>query len=258
MRSRFSLLASLALLALSACAAPTGGAADAPKNVARLAAAVSDPARPASDVALDGQRRGPEILAFIDVKPGWKVGDLMQGAGYFTRLWVAAAGKTGHVYAWSPPEFVAAKKELYGDSLDLLVKEYPGQVSPLRMTFRDLLFPEPLDMAFTSQNYHDLHMAKLPADTAAKLNAAVFAALKPGGIYVVVDHVANAGDLKSPDSVHRGDPAVMRRELEAAGFVFDGESNALRNPADDHTRHVFDPSIRGHTDQVIYRFRKPR
>lgn len=249
-----ALAATLALAMLCACAsgapaAPSGGAS-------RIAAAVADPAR-AADKALDAQRHGPEILAFADVKPGWKVGDLMQGAGYFTRLWVAAAGPKGKVYAWSPPEFIAAKKALYGDSLDMLVKDYPTQVAPLRMAFDDLAFPEPLDMVFQSQNYHDLHMARFPADRAAKLNAAVFKSLKPGGVYIIVDHVANAGVLDAPDKVHRGDPAVMRREVEAAGFVFAGESSALRNPQDDHTKHVFDPAIRGHTDQVIYKFRKP-
>lgn len=242
---------------LALLAACVSGAQPGREDATNVVAAVADPARPAADKALDAQRRGPEILAFAGVRPGWKIGDLMQGAGYFTRIWVAAAGPKGKVYAWSPPEFIEAKKALYGDSLDLLVKDYPAQVAPLRMAFDDLAFPEPLDMVFQSQNYHDLHMAKFPADRAAKLNAAVFKALRPGGIYVIVDHVANAGEAGAPDKVHRGDPAVMRREVEGAGFVFDGESDALRNPRDDHTKHVFDPAIRGQTDQVIYKFRKP-
>jgi predicted methyltransferase len=220
-------------------------------------AVIAASGRPASDKALDAQRRGPEILAFADVRPGWKIGDLMQGAGYFTRLWVSAAGAQGRVYAWSPPEFIEAKKALYGDSLDQLVREYPTHVVPLRMSFDDLAFPEPLDMVFQSQNYHDLHMARFPTDQAAKLNAAVFRALKSGGAYIIVDHVANASDAAAPDRVHRGDPSLMRREVEAAGFRFVGESDVLRNPEDDHTKHVFDPAIRGRTDQVIYKFRKP-
>ena len=85
----------------------------------------------------------------------------------------------------------------------------------------------------------------------------MFRALRSGGTYIIVDHVANAGDASAPDKVHRGDPALMRREVEAAGFSFVVESNALRNPQDDHTKHVFDPDIRGRTDQVIYKFRKP-
>ena len=93
----------------------------------------------------------------------------------------------------------------------------------------------------------------------AKFDKKVFDALKPGGLFVVIDHVAPAGSgLADTDTLHRIDPAVVKKEVEAAGFVFDGESNALRNPADPHTKAVFDKSIRGHTDQFIYRFRKPR
>jgi predicted methyltransferase len=75
--------------------------------------------------------------------------------------------------------------------------------------------------------------------------------------HIIIDHVGNPNDPTAPDRVHRLDPAVMRQEVEAAGFKFDGESDGLRNPADAHTKHVFDPAIRGDTDQVIYRFRKP-
>ena len=109
----------LALAMLAACV--SGAQLSCPESVSNIAAAVADPARPASDTALDAQRRGPEILAFAGVRPGWRIGDLMQGAGYFTRLWVAAAGPKGKVYAWSPPEFIAAKKALYGDSLGPVV-----------------------------------------------------------------------------------------------------------------------------------------
>lgn len=246
------LIPSLIAASLAAFTSCTGGPA--PTDPSAVIAASG---RPASDKALDTQRRGPEILSFADVRPGWKIGDLMQGAGYFTRLWVSAAGAQGRVYAWSPPEFIEAKKALYGDSLDQLVREYPTHVVPLRMAFDDLAFPEPLDMVFQSQNYHDLHMTRFPADQAAKLNAAVFSSLKSGGTYIIVDHVANAGDAAAPDRVHRGDPSLMRREVEAAGFRFVGESGVLRNPEDDHTKHVFDPAIRGRTDQVIYKFRKP-
>ena len=219
--------------------------------------AMADQRRPAEDVALDAQRRGDAVLELADIQPGWKVADIMQGAGYFTRLFVAKAGPSGKVYAWSPDEFMRTKPALYGDSLDILSKAYPQEIVTLRSAFSDLAFPEPLDMVFTSQNYHDLHQRKFPAELADQMNAKVFNALKPGGIYVVIDHVANPDTANAPDTVHRIDPAVLRREIEGAGFRFDGEHDALRKPADDHTVMAMRPEIRGKTDQVIYKFRKP-
>lgn len=124
--------------------------------------AMADPRRPAEDVALDAQRRGDAVLELANIQPGWKVADIMQGAGYFTRLFVTKAGPTGKVYAWSPDEFMRTKPVLYGDSLDILSKAYPHEVVTLRSAFSDLSFPEPLDMVFTSQNYHDLHQRKSP------------------------------------------------------------------------------------------------
>ena len=87
----------------------------------------------------------------------------------------------------------------------------------------------------------------------------VLAALKPGGVFLIVDHAADAGSgMRDTDTLHRIDPAIVRAQVTSVGFVFDGESDVLRNPADDHTRAVFDKAIRGHTDQFVYRFRKPK
>lgn len=234
-----------------------GGAIAAPPSKL-VSAALSDPSRPAADLANDPARHGGDILAFSGIQPGWKVADLMQGGGYYTRLFVAAVGPKGQVIAWSPDEFIAVKKELYSDSLDTLSRDYPKTLVAMRTPFDALALPSGLDLIFTSQNYHDLHMKKFPADRAAKLNREIFRALKPGGVYLVVDHAGAAGDLTAPDRVHRMDPAAIRSEIEASGFKFEGESLALRNPADDHAKHVFDPAIRGHTDQIIYKFIKPR
>jgi predicted methyltransferase len=119
--------------------------------------------------------------------------------------------------------------------------------------------PSGLDLVLTVQNYHDLHLTMMQPGTAKIVNAAIFKALKPGGAYVIVDHVANAGTgEEAPNKLHRIDPAIIKQEVTAAGFKFEGESDLLRNPADDHTKGVFDPSIRGKTDQVAYKFRKPR
>ncbi|MEQ1783385.1 MAG: methyltransferase [Hyphomonadaceae bacterium] len=246
------LLFAAAALSLAACA--TGAPTVAPIPTAQ---AIADPRRPAEDVALDTQRQGAAVLDLANIQPGWKVADIMQGAGYFTRLFVPKTGPTGKVYAWSPDAFMKAKPALYDDSLNVLQRAYPDQIVTMRSSFDDLAFPEKLDMVFTSQNYHDLHMKVFPTGLAAEMNKKVFDALKPGGIYVVVDHVANPDTANAPDTVHRIDPAVLRREIEAVGFKFDGESPALRKPADDHTLMVMNPAIRGKTDQIIYKFRKP-
>lgn len=111
---------------------------------------------------------------------------------------------------------------------------------------------------FTSQDYHDLHDKFMRPTDAAVFNKAVLKALKPGGAYVVIDHAAQPGSgLRDTDTLHRIDPASIIREVQAAGFVLEAQSDLLRNPADTHTSIVFDPQIRGHTDQVFLRFRKP-
>jgi predicted methyltransferase len=123
----------------------------------------------------------------------------------------------------------------------------------------DFAAPAPLDLVWISDNYHDLHDPFLAPADLAKINAAVFKALKPGGIYLVLDHAAPAGSgLADTNTLHRIDEAVVKSEVEAAGFKLVGESDALRNPADDHTKAIFDPVLRGHTDQFILKFRKPK
>src|SRR6185436_13704917 len=129
-------------------------------------------------------------------------------------------------------------------------------VNPQPFTTLDL--PEKVDLVWTSQNYHDLHLKRFNLDVGA-VNKAVFAALKPGGYYIVLDHAAATGSpVDVADTLHRIDPAIVRREVEAAGFKYVGEDSALRSTTDDHSKSVFDPAIRGHTDQFIYKFRKPK
>lgn len=133
-----------------------------------------------------------------------------------------------------------------------------GNVSVVVADFQTLTLPEKADLVWTSQNYHDLHLSRLNVDV-AKVNKAVFDALKPGGLYVVVDHAAAAGSpVTIADTLHRIDPAIVRKEVEAAGFTFIGEGTTLHDPADDHTKGVFDPAIRGKTDQFMLKFRKPK
>ena len=133
-----------------------------------------------------------------------------------------------------------------------------ANVDAVRSPIRAPEVPAGLDLVFTAQNYHDLHLAPFPADTAARVNARVFAALKPGGVYVIVDHYAVDGTGRaSADTLHRIDIAAVKSEVEAAGFVLEAESEVLANPADPRIASVFDLSIRGHTSQFMLRFRKP-
>jgi predicted methyltransferase len=188
------------------------------------------------------------------VHPGEVVGELLPGGGYFTRVFSKAVGPTGRVYAILPDIQTSTNPPPVEK---IAADPAYANVKVVRAKFAAFSLPEKADLIWTSQNYHDLHLAKMQLDVAA-FNKGVYDALKPGGMFVIVDHAAAAGTgLDIPDKLHRIDPAIVRREVEAAGFQFAGESQVLRNPADDHSKAVFDPAIRGHTDQFIYRFRKP-
>lgn len=201
--------------------------------------------------------KAAEVIAFIGVKPGDQVADII--AGRFVRAFSKAVGPGGKVYAIEPAEIV----KVHGDSLTMLqelkaMPDYANVVVSAPPIDAPAL-PQRLDAVFIRQNYHDLHDKFMgPADVAA-FNRNVFAALKPGGVFVVLDHAAMAGSgLAATDTLHRIDPAAVKAEVMAAGFILDGESAILANPADPHDKNVFDPSIRGRTDQFLLRFRKPR
>ena len=180
---------------------------------------------------------------------------MLPGAGYFTRVFSDAVGPKGKVYAYWPQSFAKAAEG------SRMINAEPGRgniiafVGPLNQ-----IAPAGIaDVVWTSQNYHDLKGPRVPADGTAQVNKAAWDALKPGGLYVILDHSAAAGSgLRDVDTLHRIDAATLKAEVIAAGFVFDGESKALANPADDRKLNVFNPAIRGHTDQFTYRFRKPR
>ena len=245
------------LLSLAMC--EVTGAQLVTRIPASVTAAIADPRRPAEQVSLDATRKPALAVAFARVKAGDRVADVMSGNGYFTRILSDVVGRSGHVYAFVPTEQIAHCS--------------PGEIAGTQAIARDLSYenvtlvtsslaafgmPEKLDLIWMSQSYHDLHDSFLgPADV-ARVNKAVFDALKPGGLYLVIDHSAAPGSgLRDTETLHRIDPLRMRSEIEAAGFVLESQSDALRNPGDDHTRAVFDPAIRGKTDQVMFRFRKP-
>jgi predicted methyltransferase len=245
-------------LAFSAAAGAQTAPAAAPDAMAmpaalpaNIAAAVADPAR-AEDAQIDARRHGGELVAFAEVKPGDTVLELIPGGGYFTRLFSKAVGADGKVYAMWPTEYDEST-----DKLQAIADAY-GNITILKESAAALSVPAPVDVVFTSQNYHDYPDKFMGPVDLASFNRQVFDALKPGGLYVIVDHAAETGSgLRDTETLHRIDPAIVRSQVEAAGFEFVDESDVLRNPADDHTLKVFDKSIRGRTDQFVYKFRRP-
>ena len=225
---------------------------------AYITAAVADSARPVDDKAQDVNRKPDEVLAFTGIKPGDKVVDLMPGAGYYTRIFSKVVGPKGKVYALQPVEMdKAAPMGLQSLKSFAGTPAYPN-VAILVQPTGSIAPPEGADMIWTSQNYHDLHDPFMGTPDMARFDKAIFHALKPGGTFLVLDHVAADGSgLAATDTLHRIDPAAVKAEVTAAGFEFVGESVALRNPADGHTLSIYDKSIRGKTDKFIFMFRKP-
>jgi predicted methyltransferase len=217
------------------------------------ATAASSQSAPFGDRPPNPAWKVPEVIAFVALKKGDKVADIV--GNHLTAALAQAVGPTGKVYAVETaqvaklhPELLVIIRSLAARSPNIVVSEEPV-ASPL---------PSGLDAVVIRQNYHDLydkHMA--PVDVTV-FNKKVFAALKPGGVYVVLDHAALAGSgIGATATLHRIDPARVRSDVLAAGFELDAESSILANPRDDHTKSVFDPSLRHHTDQFLYRFKKP-
>jgi len=218
-------------------------------SIGAIASAFSQSAAPPVDPAW----KAPEMVAFIGLRNGDKVADIV--AGRLTASLAQAVGPSGKVYAVETAEVVKAHPEalehmkaLASQSSNVIVSDKPVASA----------LPSGLDAVFIRQNYHDLYDKFMgPADVPA-FNKRVFSALKPGGVYVVLDHAAIAGSgISATETLHRIDPARVKADVLAAGFKLDAESPILANEADDHTKIVFDPSVRGHTDQFLLRFRKP-
>jgi predicted methyltransferase len=253
---RHPLISAAAMAAALMLAASCADAASIPDNIA---AAVADANRPDADKQRDANRKPAETLAFTGVKSGAQVAELLPGGGYYTRIFSKAVGAAGHVYALVPaplpgapadvPDFAARVKAIAADP------NY-SNVSVVVEPFSQLAVPAPVDLVWTSQNYHDLH--NFPGLDVGVFNKMVFDDLKTGGIYLILDHSAEAGSgLRDTKTLHRIEAETVKKEVLAAGFVFVGGSNLLHQPGDSRTVKVFDPSIRGKTDQFILKFRKP-
>jgi predicted methyltransferase len=232
-------------------------------SLALMGAAIAGPVsvtnRPVEDVERDAARKPAQMLTFAKIKPGQTVVDMLPGSGYFTRIFSKAVGPKGRVVALVSDEYAAQYPKARTDIEAIAAQPAYQNVEAAIRSLGNVAPAGTADRVWTAQNYHDLHGPKVPAGTAAAINKAVYAALKPGGYYIVLDHSAAAGSgLRDVDTLHRIDAATLKTEVLTAGFKFKGQSKLLFNPADDRSKLVFDPSIRGKTDQFIYRFMKPR
>jgi predicted methyltransferase len=245
------------LVAATAGAQP---AAPDPVSAAALDAAFANSGRPQADREQDARRQSRAVLGFLGVKPGMRVIDVFSAGGYNTELLARAVGVKGQVIAYNNPAYAAfAAKGIaarYADGRLGNVRQLTAEVGELELA------PSSLDAGLFVMGYHDAYWrpsdGSFDATDPGVLLARLFEALKPGGVIVVQDHVANpGGDARLDAELHRIDPARVKRDFAQAGFVFDGSSDVLAHPADDHTKVVFDESVQGRTDQFVYRFRKP-
>ena len=246
------LLAGVALMASSALAfaAPT----------AKMKAAVADAGRPAADTARDENRKPADMLAFAGIGPGKVVVDMLPGGGYFTRIFAKAVEPGGRVYAYFGTQYDARLK---GQN-----KDPDNQFADLKATYKNLgvihgplpqfVTPEPVDVVWTSQNYHDMHNKQYAMDV-NEVNKSIFKSLKPGGYYVIIDHkaAASTGDDVT-EALHRIKEETVKKEVEAAGFKLVAEGKDLNVASDDGTKRVFEADVKGKTNQFMLKFQKPR
>ncbi len=222
--------------------------------------ALNRPDRLEGDAEIDTRRKPGEVLTFFGVEPGMVVLEMFAGGGYYTEILANVVGPDGALYAHNSKPYVAfAKKELDR-------RFTPGRLEGVHQFLAENneleLDENRFDVAILILSYHDVYHVDEKNGwfriDGPKMLAEIRDAMKSGAVLGIVDHVAAAGSPpETGDSLHRIDPALMRKEIEAAGFVFDGESDVLRNPADDHSKPMYAPEVRGKTDRVVYRFRKP-
>lgn len=253
---------STATLAAAICFATLASAGEAKLPVVSKAivAAVADPARPQADRDRDADRKPAECIAFAGLKPGQRIADLLPGGGYFTRIFSGVVGPKGEVIAVAtpkrpdaPPDRPEPSAAVRAIAADPHYKNVTVSVEKLV----ELKLPEKLDLVWTSQNYHDVHNVK-DIDVAA-FNKAVFDSLKPGGIYIVIDHAAEKGaGFTVTSTLHRSDPDAVKAEVMAAGFEFAGSSDVIASSADDHKTAVFEKGLHDKTDRYVLKFRKPK
>lgn len=252
-----------AAVALAFAAACAGTPAPAPEAAAAAtvdyAAIVDTPDRPDADILSDHLRKPAEVLALFSPQPGDTILEIEAGGGYYTELLSRTVGPSGKVYMHNPAGFDA----FLGDAVKARLEGRLANVTYLKSNFVAYDVPDAsIDIVTWFQGPHEIWYTPEGATEALGDPDQGFKditrALKPGGQFVVIDHVAPAGSPPTTGGdTHRIDPAHILALAEAAGLVLETSSDLLRNPADDGTKNVFDPEIRGRTDQAILIFRKP-
>jgi predicted methyltransferase len=249
------------IAAALAFAAPTVSAAAPASAPITVSAAMASPDRRPDNVKLDAGRKPAQVLNFLGLRPGMKVLDLFGGNGYWAEIMAPAIGPKGHDTVWQPTQFFGDKGKAYFDGF---IAKHPN-VSLVTSPFEAPNLPKNYaDFVMLNDNYHDTYWENakygIPHMDPSLFLKAVYAAMKPGAVIGVIDHVANPNsDTRATvEKYHRIDPNVIKADFKRAGFVLVGTSNILRNPADDHSLEATDPGIAGHTDRAIFKFRKPR
>ena len=249
----------LVMMALITAAAPAAALAPA-RAPADVAAAVAAPERPKDRVDLDEVRKPVEVLRFMGLKKGDRVLDYFTGTGYYAEIMARAVGAQGLVLGWNSASFQSDKVKQALDDIKSRNSNFGYFTSPATA----IAFPKDgFDFALLHLVYHDTYWEsaqyKAPRIDPNSVVQALWYTVKPGGTVAVIDHVATpGGDTREVvEKLHRIDPATVRADFERAGFVLEAQSDLLRVPTDDHSKNVFDPSIRGRTDRFMYRFRKP-
>lgn len=227
---------------------------------ATIQAAVADADRPEKTKLMDVLRKPVEVLQFLGLERGDHALDLFGSGSYYGRIMSRAVGPEGSVDAWEAANFAGPKSRKSWDEIEATYPNMKLIVSPAN---RIQLAEGKYDFVMFNLNYHDLYWEsaeyKFPRMDPRPFVRSVYNSMKPGAVLGVIDHIANPGGnvRKVAQELHRIDPARVKADFEEAGFVLEAESPILRNPADDHTKNVFDESIRFRTDQLVYRFRKP-
>ena len=244
----------VAAAALMLAIAPTTQLSARPSR--SVAAAIADPARSEAHRKQDESRMPAEILAFVALKPGEVVVDFMSGSGYYAELFASAVGPKGTVYVANPDVFHDPK------DFEAMLPRHRNMRLLVTPAAALQLAPASIDTLFTHLNYHDLYWEsekyKFPRNDVPQVLADWFRAVRPGGVVMIIDHVGPAGDPRDVvEKLHRIDPAQVKADMAAAGFVLDSESAVLHQSSDDHAKSVFDPAVRGKTDRFILKFRRP-
>lgn len=241
------------LFIMSPC--PQGGSDE---ISAAVAAAVSNPQRPAEDLASDAGRKPDQVLSFFNIKPGMTVLDLFSGGGYYTEILNTVVGDDGNVIAHTNEAYIPFSGEIYQkryldnrlantetiviEADDLQLEDNSLDAAILVLTWHDFLYGD------AENGWNEIDEDRLMDELCS--------AMKPGAVLGLIDHVGNSGGdpAKVAQDLHRIDPQVVRDTFADSCFKLKGEAGFLRNDEDDHTVAMFDDKVRGKTDRFIFKF----